>query len=1660
MIKYYYRPLVPAALMGLLLILLCQNAYGDQHCIITELNKTFGGTLDDEGHFIQQTSDGGYIFTGRTSSNGANNYDLFLTKTDPDGNIIWDKTFGGLKDDEGYSVEQTADGGYILIGKTKSSGSGMYDVLVIKVDQNGNMIWDKIFGGPLDDEGYSVRQTSDSGYILVGKTKSSGSGMYDVLVLKVDQNGNMVWDKAFGGPLDDMGDSVLQTSDGGYIIAGTTSSFGAGEADAWLIKTDQDGNKIWDNTFGGPKSELNPWSSGWYVRENDNGEFLLVGSTNSIGSGGYDAWFIKTDPNGNPIIDKAFGGPLDDEGDSIIQTGASEYVLLGSTSSQGSGGYDAWLIKIDRNGNKIWDQTFGGKVDDKGYSIQQTSDDGYVFVGKTRSNSPLKPRANACCDNVPGISSNFDIWLVKIKSGLPTIDVQPAGIIACEGQEASLAVEASGTQPLTYQWMKDGFEISGANANTYSIPIVSADDAGSYSVMVKNDCGLIESDQATLQVNFKPSILSQPVSQSVCEGSPAIFTVEVTGSMPLAFQWMKDGMEIPGATSNSYSIPSATADDMGTYTAAVSNSCGQIESEAAALTLYVRPSILVQPVSQTVCEGSPVTFGVEATETEPLAYQWMKDGEVIAGATSSSYSIPMATAADTGTYIASVSNSCGQIESEMATLNINVRPSILVHPQSMETMDNSSVTFSIEAAGSEPLTYQWKKNGEIITGADTNTYYIARANENDAGSYSAVVSNTCGFAESDLATLMVYSMPVIDIQPVYEEVCEGSEVAFNVEATGTEPLSYQWKRDGENITGANENTYRIPIVSMDDAGSYGAIVSNCCGTVESIIAELAVNPKSSIQIQPADQVVCEGSEASFSIQATGTEPLAYQWKKNGENITGASSSVYSIPVVSASDAGDYSVIVSSCCCGWIESNPASLIVITKPSILVQPVSQSNCEGAEVSFSVEAIGSEPFSYQWMKDGAEILGENAGVYSISNTAINDSGGYSAVVSNCCGLTISNVAALTIGAKPSIVVQPVSQMVCEGAPVTFGVEATGTEPLAFQWMKDGLIIDNATASSFSIPNATTNDIGTYSVTVSNSCGQIESEAAALVLNVKPSIVAQPTSQTVCEGSSVTFGVEATGTEPLAFQWMRDGRVIDNATADSYSISSTTAGDIGTYSVAVSNSCGQIESEVATLALNVKPSILVQPVSQTVCDGAPVTFAVEATGTEPLAYQWMKDGRVIDNATANSYSIPIAAVADIGSYAVTVSNSCGQIDSEVATVALYVGPSIIVQPASQTVCEGSSVMFSVEATGTEPLAFQWMKDGLIIDNATASSFSIPNATTNDIGTYSVTVSNSCGQIESEAAALVLNVKPSIVAQPVPQTICEGLPVIFSVEATGTEPLEFQWMKDGLVIDNATDSSYSIPIATAGDIGTYSVMVSNSCGQIDSEVATLALNVRPTIMVQPVSQTVCEGSPVMFSVEAIGTEPLEFQWMKDGVEIPGANEDIYHINCATPTDSGCYSVRVSNECNQIQSEAATLAVCERPAIKNKSMKKECPSPGLAIAGEPPAIALQPLSQTACEGSAVTLSVEGEGAWPMYYQWMKDNVIIPGANSKKYTIFNISPEQSGEYKAIVSNCYGSVESNAATLWVEKAPIGAIVRPSCQIVSPAVVSYSCCSIKRN
>jgi len=350
--------------------------------------KTFGGSGNDAGESVQQTSDGGYILALTTTSYGAGDYDVWLIKTDSDYNEEWNTTFGGSSYEAPIFVQQTSDGGYILTGMTTSYGAGDYDVWLIKTDANGSEEWNQTYGGTGYDFGYTVYETID-GYIIGGGTNSFGAGGFDYWLIKTNETGSEEWNKTFGGSGSDNCRRMVQTSDGGYIISGLAKSTKIfDKAYCWLVKTDVDGNKLWDKNIEGTRH-----SGAWSIRQTTDGGYIITGATNgsAIGPiflGGGDMWLVKTDANGTKLWENSFGRRIfQDGGWDVELTNDGGYIVVGFTKGLGSvikqslgvpPFSKAWVVKTDGDGNMESETEYPRGIC---LCMEQTSDGGHIIIG-------------------------------------------------------------------------------------------------------------------------------------------------------------------------------------------------------------------------------------------------------------------------------------------------------------------------------------------------------------------------------------------------------------------------------------------------------------------------------------------------------------------------------------------------------------------------------------------------------------------------------------------------------------------------------------------------------------------------------------------------------------------------------------------------------------------------------------------------------------------------------------------------------------------------------------------------------------------------------------------------------------------------------------------------------------------------------------------------------------------------------------------------------------------------------------------------------------------------------------------------------------------------------------------------------------------------------
>lgn len=366
---------------SIFLFLFIQITLPNDYCLSqTKYQLTIGGPNIDDEHSFVQIADGSFVLSGYTNPESTQNIDFYIVKFNIKDSIKWSMTIGGSETDIAHSIIQTKDGGFAVVGLTNSFGEKSDACLIVKIDSNGVLQWSRTVGGGKGEWGTSIVQTKDGGYVIAGYSFSFGSGKSDFYIFKLDINGRLLWTKTIGGIDFDAATDIIQTEDGGFALAGYTFSYGEGGSDYFIIKLDGYGKLEWSRTIGG---------TGWEVAnsiiQTKDGSFVIAGYTDSFGAGLKDCYIVKLDASGTLQWSRTIGGTGFEEASSVIETLENGYCIAGYTNSFGAGGNDFYVVNLDISGKLKWSKTAGGINYDAAESIIQTTDGGFVIAGYTDS---------------------------------------------------------------------------------------------------------------------------------------------------------------------------------------------------------------------------------------------------------------------------------------------------------------------------------------------------------------------------------------------------------------------------------------------------------------------------------------------------------------------------------------------------------------------------------------------------------------------------------------------------------------------------------------------------------------------------------------------------------------------------------------------------------------------------------------------------------------------------------------------------------------------------------------------------------------------------------------------------------------------------------------------------------------------------------------------------------------------------------------------------------------------------------------------------------------------------------------------------------------------------------------------------------------------------
>ncbi len=1307
-----------------------------------------------------------------------------------------------------------------------------------------------------------------------------------------------------------------------------------------------------------------------------------------------------------------------------------------------------------------------------GQSINGATSNSYTVSGTALSGAYLYTVVVSDIYGCTGTSSSAQSVIV---SPSPSVSLSSSSVSVCSGYTscpALTAVVSNCISTPSYQWYVDASAVNGATTASFTAP--TGLSVGSHAIKVTVVCGTCSSSSsnATFTVQATPTISLSGSSQTLCSGYTTASAISATVSgctgTPV-YQWILDGNAVSGATSTTYAVPGALS--VGTHSVQVQLNCGSCTTTSSSYSVIVNqtPTITLSSASSGLCEGystAPIISASVNGCSSAAAYQWSLNGSPILGATTSSYQVP--TGLSNGTYQYQVVVSCGNCttSSSLFTLTVNELPSVSLSTNTQTVCQgyaSSSAIAATVSGCSATAAYQWSVDGVAQNGASSAVFTVPTGLTQGTHTISVVVSCGSCTAVSSSCSFIVVAQPSVSVSTTGAmSVCTAytSGPTMNASVSGCGSTStFQWYRNSVAISGATQSSYTIP--TGLSVGSYSYSVHVACGScsASSSAASFVVNNAPTASITPSSQTVCTGyanCQSLVAVVSGCTSSVSYQWYKNGNAISGATSALYYIPAGMSAGTYTYTVVASCGSCS-VTSSSSILTVSAVPTVTISPSSQSVCVNYTSTEPLTANVSGcngTVSYQWKRNGSAISGATNSTYTIPTGYNCGSNNYSLSVS-CGGCTAtSNTATLEVTNAPTIVISPASQNLCGGYTTSQTLSATVygcSNAASYQWRKNGVAISGATQATYTVPTGLAS--GSYSYTVKVNCGHCSACAAtssASTVNVSGtlSVSLSCTQQSLCvgygSGPSISASLSGCNGSSASYQWKQNGATISGATESSYTV--PTGLSAGTYSYSVVVSCGSCTGTSAqtSVTVNPVPTVSITPASQAACVGysSCTTLSSSLSGCSSASYQWYKNGTALSGATGANYSIPSGLAA--GTYSYTVVASCGGCSnsSNTSTFSVNTNPSVSISPATQNLCLGyaaSSTLQPAVSNCSATASYQWKLNGNVLNGATNATYSIPSNLS--AGTYSYSLVVTCGGCtgSSNNASVVVSAPPSLSISPMAQTVCYGYSSTQAISASvsgcnGTP--SYQWTVDGAVQSGATTSSFNVP--TALGVGSHTVVATLSYGgcTVSSSSANVVVSQAPnlSISVAQGDNDLCVGysagcTKLVASTFTCSSTPA-YQWYKNGSAISGATTSQYLIPSGLTAGSYVYSLSATcGACTVASSTTQTITVSQigTPSIVSSV-------------------------NSYCDGSNSTALLSVSGGSFQQYQWKLNGTAINGATSSSYQMPTGLSQGTYNYTVTVTN--GACTTTSAA---KQISVGSGVSASVACSGASICSGSSTSI---
>lgn len=1234
---------------------------------------------------------------------------------------------------------------------------------------------------------------------------------------------------------------------------------------------------------------------------------------------------------------------------------------------------------------------------------------------------------------------------LEVFTGPPFILTHPQDQAAQRGEAVSFSVEAGGSGMLTYRWQRNGLRVDDGEGPGLVIDPVTPADFGTYTVVVRNAFGQIESEPAVLTEFVPPPVVvTPPTTVRTRIGLTATLSVEATGP-DLVYTWTRDGFALPADGPTLLFAP-VTAAAIGTYQVTVSNRGGSITTPPVRLELTDAPIILAHPDDVTAPVGSRVVLAA-VVDGANLQLQWERDGAAIPGATGDSLILDPLTVAQTGLYQLRARNAAGTTVTNVARVFlVGEAPRLLTAPGAQEAIAGDDVALTALARGPD-LNWFWEQQDDTgrfaVRSTEPGEAVIHNISIDDAGTWRVRVRNPFGEVRSELFALAVAPTGLGIIRhPRDTVVTRGESAVLAIDLLDPE-ATVQWWRDNAPLPGATGRELILTAATDATAGLYLAEVTTASGRGFSRGAEVTVVPRAPRIVSPLepplgrifepDPITGAGQTVVLAVTAAGRD-LRYQWSRDGVALPASNQPELRFSPVTLADAGAYAVEVRNAG-GLATSGPVTLPVYRQPPVIIDdlPAEVSAPPAAALTLAINAVGSD-LRYQWYRlvDGVETPVAGATGPSLTFPALTaDEMGYWFVAVDNRDATLpgsgaerwSRLTEVRVReGVPQIIAEPQDITVAAGEAAALTVRAAGIG-LQYQWHRDNEPVPGAVDATLRFPAVRPTDAGRYRCEVRNAFGTRWSRAAELaVLPPPPRILQEPADVVAAAGGSATFRVTAEGA--TGYTWFVDG-VATGPDRPELVLQDLVLGVRRTIRVEARNAGGMTPSAPARLRVVAgPPEVLRDPAPAVRLEGETVVFSADIDGVPPFTWSWERNGVALAGATAPTLTLGGLQVADAGRYRVVVRNAYGVATTAEAQLTVERRPPVFRDlTGATTVREGLTLSLEASFTGTN-LTFSWLKEGSPVPGADQPQLVRDPVTRHDGGLYRAVARNEAGQAVSPLIeVIVVSAAPRITSTPPDQTVQERDDVILRATAAGPD-LTWQWQFAGADLPAANEPVLHLPGIGLAEAGAYRVVVRNPWGEAVSDpIIVTVLLAPPEIAANPLPASAREGESATFAASVIGSD-VELQW--ESVEGPLAPEPRLSglttaqlvIADLTRADANRYRLRARNDAGEAVSAFASLEV---------------------LSGAP-RLEIPPADLTVDEFASARFVVAAAGR-ELQWQWWRDDAEVPGANGPELLLPTATLGDAGTYRVQIRNIYGSIMSPPATLTVVPAPPRVVTQPT-------------------